>query len=297
MKHWIAVCLAGTLLAGTAPAVAAAGMLEREITALEALAAKGSPRAQQELRDRLAKDDTRGRVRQAYCAAVRDRILDSRGINGRSTGSSRVTIALNRERAAHVSAVRAAPQPLPAARCAASVSRYGGRAVMVPSPPPAAIKALVHKMAPAYGLDPDLVLAVIAVESNFRAGVVSDKNAMGLMQLIPETAQRFGVANVFDAEDNIRGGMKYLRWLLAHFDGDVTLALAGYNAGEGAVRQYGGIPPYRETQDYVVKVHSLYRPVRHPFDRTAARTAGLSGAAAGREQVAELSFAAPRRDR
>lgn len=295
MKHWIAVCLAGTL-AGTAPAMAAAGMLEREIAALEALAAKGSPRAQQELRDRLAQDDKRGRVRQAYCAAVRSRILNSRGMTDGTTGSRRVTIALNQEKTTLVSAVRAASKPVPSARCPLSVSRPGGGTVMVPSPPPAAIKALVHKMAPAYGLDPDLVLAVIAVESNFRAGVVSDKNAMGLMQLIPETAQRFGVANVFDAEDNIRGGMKYLRWLLAHFDGDVTLALAGYNAGEGAVRQYGGIPPYRETQDYVVKVHSLYRPVRHPFDRTAARTAGLSGGA-GREQVAELSFAAPRRDR
>ncbi|MCW2246978.1 soluble lytic murein transglycosylase-like protein [Azospirillum fermentarium] len=286
MKHWIvAACLAGAV-AGGAPAVAAAGMMEREIAALEALAAKGSPRARQELQDRLAKDDKRGRVRQAYCTAVRDRILDSRA-SGK--GSRRVTVALNQEKSALISAVRAAAKPVPAARC---TTLPAGRAVMVPSPPPAAIKALVHKMAPAYGLDPDLVLAVIAVESNFRAGVVSDKNAMGLMQLIPETAERFGVANVFDAEDNIRGGMKYLRWLLAHFDGDVTLALAGYNAGEGAVRQYGGIPPYRETQDYVVKVHSLYRPARHPFDRTAARSAGV-----GRELVAELSFAAPRRDR
>lgn len=299
MKHWIAACLAG-VMAGGVPTVAAAGLMEREIAALEALAAKGSPRARQELESRLTRDDKRGRVRQAYCAAVRERIL-----SGRGQGSRRVTIALNREKMDLVSLGKSGGKPALPVRCASSLARsVAGRAVMVPSPPPAAVKALVHKMAPTYGLDPDLVLAVIAVESNFRAGVVSEKNAMGLMQLIPETAERFGVANVFDAEDNIRGGMKYLRWLLAHFDGDVTLALAGYNAGEGAVRQYGGIPPYRETQDYVVKVHSLYRPVRHPFDRSAARSADLSPsrsagrpAGGGRELVAELSFAAPRRDR
>lgn len=146
---------------------------------------------------------------------------------------------------------------------------------------------MVAKMAPTYGLDPELVLAVIAVESGYRVDVVSNKNAMGLMQLIPETAERFGVTKPFDPEQNLRGGMKYLRWLLAYFDGNVPFALAGYNAGEGAVLQYKGIPPYRETQDYVVKIRSVYGRSRHPFDSSVVASAGL--VAARQEEVAELS--------
>jgi membrane-bound lytic murein transglycosylase MltF len=82
----------------------------------------------------------------------------------------------------------------------------------------------------------------------------SPKNAQGLMQLIPATAQRFGVRNVWDPEQNLRGGMAYLQWLLQHFKGDVKLALAGYNAGEKAVERHGGVPPYRETQAYVKRI-------------------------------------------
>ena len=114
------------------------------------------------------------------------------------------------------------------------------------------------------------MLAVISAESAFRADVVSNKNAMGLMQLIPETAERFGVRNVFAPEDNIRGGMKYLRWLLAYFRGDVALALAGYNAGEGAVDRHRGVPPYEETRTYVQLVRRLYARTEHPFDPAAA---------------------------
>ena len=97
-------------------------------------------------------------------------------------------------------------------------------------------------------------LAVIEAESNFNPRAVSPKNAQGLMQLIPATAVRFGVENVWDPEQNLRGGMAYLRWLLDRFDGDVRLALAGYNAGEQAVHRHGGIPPYNETQDYVRRI-------------------------------------------
>ena len=119
------------------------------------------------------------------------------------------------------------------------------------------IRALVRSLAPHYNLDPNLVLAVISVESNFDPEAVSPKNAQGLMQLIPETATRFGVENVWDPLDNMRGGMAYLRWLLDYFDGNVTLALAGYNAGEKAVEQHGGIPPYPETQNYVRKITKM----------------------------------------
>lgn len=123
-----------------------------------------------------------------------------------------------------------------------------------PNPRRADIVALVEQLAPSYRLDPELVLAVIEVESNFNPKARSHKHAQGLMQLIPATAKRFGVADPYDPHENVRGGMAYLRWLLDHFNGDLRLALAGYNAGEGAVQRHGGVPPYRETQDYVRRV-------------------------------------------
>ena len=97
------------------------------------------------------------------------------------------------------------------------------------------------------------MLAVIEAESGFNPDTLSSKNAQGLMQLIPETADRFGVGNVWDPEQNVRGGMAYLRWLMKHFNGEVELVLAAYNAGEGTVQRYGGVPPYRETEQYVAK--------------------------------------------
>jgi hypothetical protein len=123
-----------------------------------------------------------------------------------------------------------------------------------PSQAKGPIAQLARALAADYRLDPNLVLAVIEVESNFNPNARSPKNAQGLMQLIPATATRFGVRDVWDPEQNLRGGMAYLRWLLGEFKGDVRLALAGYNAGEGAVREHGGIPPFRETQDYVVRI-------------------------------------------
>ncbi|MCC6917074.1 transglycosylase SLT domain-containing protein [Nitrosomonas sp.] len=127
------------------------------------------------------------------------------------------------------------------------------------------ILAIVEKLAPQYEIDPGLVLAVISVESGFNTQAVSSKNAQGLMQLIPATAERFQVRNVFDPEENIRGGMAYLRWLLAFFKGDVALVAAAYNSGEGAVEKYRGIPPYPETVKYVDKVLSRYNKTSHPY--------------------------------
>ncbi len=121
-------------------------------------------------------------------------------------------------------------------------------------PAKGAVAKLVRGLATEYRLDPNLVLAVIEQESNFNPAALSPKNAQGLMQLMPATAQRFGVEDVWDPEQNVRGGMAYLSWLMDHFDGDVQMSLAAYNAGEGAVKRHGGIPPYRETQDYVVKI-------------------------------------------
>lgn len=124
---------------------------------------------------------------------------------------------------------------------------------------------LVKKLAPAYEIDPRLVLAVIAIESGFDAKAVSPKNAQGLMQLMPETAQRFRVKNPFDPEENIKGGLAYLRWLLAYFKGNVALVAAAYNAGERAVEAHKGIPPYPETRNYVLKISRLYDKAVHPY--------------------------------
>jgi hypothetical protein len=125
---------------------------------------------------------------------------------------------------------------------------------------------LVHTLADWYQIDPRLVLSVIAVESNFQVKAQSPKAAMGLMQLIPQTAERFNVKNAYDASQNIRGGLKYLRWLLSYYRGDVTLAVAAYNAGERAVDRYKGVPPYAETRQYVKRVLELYERTTHPFD-------------------------------
>jgi hypothetical protein len=114
-----------------------------------------------------------------------------------------------------------------------------------PSPDTATILAWVKQLAPEYDLRPELVLAVIRTESNFDAHARSPKNACGLMQLVPATAQRFGVTDIWDPLENLKGGMAYLQWLQNYFKGDLRLTLAAYNAGEGAVNRYNGVPPYK----------------------------------------------------
>src|SRR5215471_1673600 len=125
-----------------------------------------------------------------------------------------------------------------------------------------AIDALVQEAAALNGLDPCLILSLMRAESSFNRNAVSVKGASGLMQLMPETAVRFGVKNIFDPRENVLGGTKYLRWLLDRFNGDVRLALAGYNAGEGAVEFYGyRIPPFLETQNYVRTIYTRYSTI------------------------------------
>jgi hypothetical protein len=125
---------------------------------------------------------------------------------------------------------------------------------------------LVNTISKWYKVDEKLVLSIISVESNFENVATSNKEAQGLMQLIPDTAERFNVKNAYNASQNIKGGVAYLRWLLAYFKGDVALTVAAYNAGEGAVNKYKGIPPFAETRLYVKKVQARYPFKTHAYD-------------------------------
>lgn len=156
--------------------------------------------------------------------------------------------------------------------------------IVVPEPPPEAaadgaaelfadatpaqreMVELVRRLAPEYGVYPRLALAVARSESNFNPVAMSPKNAQGLMQLIPETAARFNVRKPFDPEQNVRGGLAYLRWLLAYFRGNVALVAAAYNAGEGAVNRFKGVPPFAETREYVRRILEIFRLEAHPYD-------------------------------
>ncbi|MCY7375178.1 MAG: lytic transglycosylase domain-containing protein [Pyrinomonadaceae bacterium] len=116
-----------------------------------------------------------------------------------------------------------------------------------------------------YNIDPLLIYAQMHQESSFKLKAISYKGARGLMQLMPATAVRLGVTDIYNPKQNIEGGIKYMRWLLDKFGGDVALALAGYNAGEGAVMKYGNrIPPYRETQEYVRRISARYGAITNP---------------------------------
>ncbi len=167
----------------------------------------------------------------------------------------------------------------PAVAKAASARPPPSRAAMPVAPPsnaPEPIVRFVHLIAPDYQLAPQLVLAVMATESNFDPLAVSPKKAQGLMQLMPATATRFKVARIEDPAQNIRGGMAYLRWLLAYFEGDLALVLAAYNAGERAVERYQGVPPYAETRHYVQRILSNLGGQRsHPFDPAVTPPSGV----------------------
>ncbi|MEO8442000.1 MAG: transglycosylase SLT domain-containing protein [Betaproteobacteria bacterium] len=139
------------------------------------------------------------------------------------------------------------------------------------------IELLVRHWAPQYAIDPDLVMALIAVESGFNVAAVSPKNAQGLMQLIPGTAVRFGVRNVYNPQQNLQGGLAYLRWLMAYFQGEVALVLAAYNAGEETVERYRGVPPYAETRNYVKQITSVYKKARHPYLTEVAAPSAVFG--------------------
>lgn len=122
----------------------------------------------------------------------------------------------------------------------------------------AEIDSAIEQSASKNGVDPNLVRAIIKVESNFNPNAVSNKGAMGLMQLMPHTANQLSISNPFDPQQNVDAGVRHLKHLLTSFNGDLRLSLAAYNAGEGAVTRNRGVPPYAETQNYVKKITDLY---------------------------------------
>lgn len=185
---------------------------------------------------------------------------------------------LQAERVEQQRAEEAAKVAAAVAEAEAVTTRYRE---LVNTPEQQRIMKIVYKLAPQFGIEPGLAFAVIRAESNFNVNALSDKNAQGLMQLIPDTAARFAVRKPFDPEQNIRGGLSYLRWLLAYFQGNVPLVLAAYNAGEGTVERFKGVPPYPETQGYIQRIQKVFSLQTHPFDaRVTAPSPVLSNAAA-----------------
>ncbi len=130
---------------------------------------------------------------------------------------------------------------------------------------PRRFESTVHSISHRYGVDPDLVWAVMKAESNFNPHARSPKGARGLMQLMPGTARQYKVLDLHDPAENINGGVRYLRVLLDRFDGDVRLAVAAYNAGPRTVERYRGIPPYSETRTYVQRVFAYYQLYNQSF--------------------------------
>jgi len=155
----------------------------------------------------------------------------------------------------------------------------------VPSLGPDVLHQLVQETAHKHNVDPNLVSAVISTESNWNTSAISRKGAQGLMQLVPETAQHFGVYNPFDPAQNVDAGVRYLSMLLDRYNGDLPKALAAYNAGPSVVDRWGGIPNYRETREYVRKVTDTYfQPGsnQQPFSRAASKPIYRTTATDGR---------------
>lgn len=268
---WLAAI--GTL--ALAPAVDAAGSPPAPV---DLVALRNEARAS-ENGEGVAKDPARAAL--LYCEAARGGDGEAQFALGWMYANAR-GLARDDATAAYFFTLAAA-QGHPQAR---NMLRFVGDPVAAPPPcmrPPASeladdeaypaltatqqqVAGLVRQLAPEYGIHPRLVMAVIKAESNFEAAAVSPKNAQGLMQLIPETSLRFNVRKPFDPEQNIRGGLSYLRWLLAYFEGDVGLVAAAYNAGEGTVNRYRGIPPFPETRDYVKRIMAIFRKDEHPYD-------------------------------
>lgn len=151
------------------------------------------------------------------------------------------------------------------ASSAASPSRGTDNRVRQAESIPVSYVNIINASCTRFGVDPSLVHAIVKVESDFNPFAISRKGAMGLMQLMPQTANTMNVRNTFSPDENVEGGVKYLRYLLDRYEGNISLALAAYNAGETAVKKWGTIPPYKETQDYVKKILQIYNGTGKTF--------------------------------
>ena len=143
-----------------------------------------------------------------------------------------------------------------------------------PAPEAAEMAGIIDKIAAEQGVEAPLAQSVARAESNYDPFAISPKGAQGLMQLEPSTARRFGVSNSFDPEENVRGGVKYLKFLLDYYQGDYTKAVAAYNAGEKAVDRYRGTPPYAETRDYVARVSKNLKTARQKASQNTGDNTG-----------------------
>jgi soluble lytic murein transglycosylase-like protein len=194
-----------------------------------------------------------------------------------------------------VRSVVVSPKPVTEVRVAETVVQsrvVDASRAAEPVAPPSGIEDAVRRIAAEQALPPQLIHSVIKVESNYNTHAISSKGALGLMQLIPATARRFGVSDAFNPVENIQGGARYLRYLLDLYNGDYPLALAAYNAGEGAVARYGGVPPFAETQNYVILVRRQLELARKAAaDKTIAAPAppqAIEAAEAGPAHVVEI---------
>lgn len=221
-----------------------------------------------------------------YCEAARLGLPDAMHALGWMYANAR-GVARNDDYAATLFAMAAYLGHTQAANMATRVALYSGAAPACLNEPPVAqiepewsaeahigaldverqpLARLVVQLAPDFQVSPRLALAVAVTESGLNPRAISSRQAMGVMQLIPDTAARFNVRDPFNPQQNVRGGLAYLRWLLAYFRGDVALVAAGYNAGERAVDRYRGVPPYPETRDYVRRILNLAEHRKHPYD-------------------------------
>lgn len=154
------------------------------------------------------------------------------------------------------------------------------------------VDKLIETASSKYRIDPLLIYSQMHQESSFKLRATSNKGASGLMQLMPATARRFGVTKIYDPAQNIDAGVRYMRWLLDTFDGDVILALAGYNAGEGAVMKYGNsVPPYRETREYVRRISTRYNAISDPrYVQSARRISASETAKVKNQEIIPLNL-------
>jgi len=187
-----------------------------------------------------------------------------------------------------VRSILVSSKPVAEVRVAETVVQPRVVSAGVPEPvaPSPGLDEAVRRIAAENSLSPQLIHSVIKVESNYNAHAISNKGALGLMQLIPATARRFGVSDVFNPVQNIQGGAKYLRYLLDLYSQDYPLALAAYNAGEAAVARYGGVPPFAETRNYVLQV-------RRQLEQAQKAAAAKAVAAPAPPQAVEPKEAGP----